>query len=172
MPRMTGEQWELVKTDFEVRGLSLNSLAEKYPVDRSAISKRAKRECWQKGKLHSLIARKMALIKELVDIAVESHDLPAAYQFTIEDVIRERLEADGWLTKLNIAIAQKCLEFVSLVKTPKQLEILSRVHRNLRDVPIQTQPMAQPAAQYISPRETMAALVRQAQEIDVTETEI
>ena len=60
MARLTKEQWESLKADYVTGAFSLSQLAKKYGVDKSAISRRVKKENWKQIEENEL--------KELVEI--------------------------------------------------------------------------------------------------------
>ncbi|MDR1685026.1 MAG: hypothetical protein LBR82_01050, partial [Desulfovibrio sp.] len=60
MPRLTTSQWEQARAEYEVRtDRTLTDVAAQFGVDRSSMSLRAKREGWQRGKLHGLVLKKV-----------------------------------------------------------------------------------------------------------------
>ncbi len=94
MARLTQEQWELVRADFETSKLSLSQLSDKYGVHKSNISKRAKTESWEKGKTQHLVEKKVNAIKELHETQQQTQHLNATTQQAINSEVQKRLEAE------------------------------------------------------------------------------
>lgn len=62
MARLTPEQWEQARAEYEVRGVSLGDIARRFGVSQQAASKRARKEGWKQGKVVGLsIKRSMRL---------------------------------------------------------------------------------------------------------------
>nr|WP_307776069.1 hypothetical protein [uncultured Cetobacterium sp.] len=53
---MKKDIWEKARLDYEIDGLSIKELSEKYQVHRNSISARKKSEGWKKGKVKKEIA--------------------------------------------------------------------------------------------------------------------
>lgn len=169
MGRLTSDQWEQVKADYEVRGTSLKELAKRYGVDRAAISRKAKKEGWIQGKSHTLVERKVTAIKEIAQINSESHTLPVTFQHTIDSVVKERLQADGLMASLDVAICAKAIELARAASSPEELESLSRTRKNLApQIPKEGTTVnvqqANCASIPANPRDTLAELVREAKQ--------
>lgn len=49
MARLTPEQWEQARAEYEVRGVSLGDIARRFGVSQQAASKRARKEGWKQG---------------------------------------------------------------------------------------------------------------------------
>jgi transposase-like protein len=168
MPRLTPEQWEKARAEYEVRGVSLNAVARQFGVNFAAVSRRAKHEGWAQGKSHNIVEKKIAAIKALTEADAESHTLPMTFQHTIETVVKERLQAEGLLASLDVALAVRGLEILRKADSPDQWETMTRGRRNLappKTEPQQTtvnvnQQQAQGVA--LSPRDALAELVMQA----------
>lgn len=167
MARLTKAQWERARADYEVRGVSLTDIAQKYAVDRSAVSRRAKAETWARGGQAALVARKVEAIREIAAVDSESAALPAPHRMTLEEAVRERLTAEGLLARFDAVLAHRGALMAQAAETAGELELLSRVSRNIRPqaertttVNVTQQQQAQSAA--LSPRDALAEIVRQA----------
>ena len=132
MARLTVEQWEQARAEYEIRGISLQEVGDRFGVDRAAVSRKAKKEGWIQGKNHGVVEKKVAAIKALADANAECHALPVTFQTTIDVVVRERLQAEGMIARLDFAIAQRGIEMARMAGRPEELEILSRASRNIR----------------------------------------
>lgn len=131
MARLTAERWEQARAEYEVRGVSLGDVAKRFGVDRAAVSRRAKKEGWARGKSHGVVEKKVMAIKALAEADAESHALPVTFQHTVDSVVQERLQAEGLLASLDVALAFKGAALVNAVDTPEQWVMMTRGRRNL-----------------------------------------
>lgn len=141
MARLTAEQWEQARANYEVRGVSLGDVAKRFGVDRAAVSRRAKKEGWVQGKSHGVVEKKVMAIKALAEADAESHALPVTFQHTVDSVVQERLQAEGLLASLDVALAAKAITLAGQATSPEEIEALSRARKNL--VPAQQAPAQQ-----------------------------
>lgn len=144
MARLTAEQWEQARAEYEVRGISLGEVAKRFSVHRSAVSRRASKEGWVQGKSHGVVEKKVSAIKALMQVEVESHALPVTYQHTLETVVQEQLQAEGVLASLDVALAAKAIELTRMADTPEAWETLTRGRRNLAPRPQSQQAVTAP----------------------------
>ena len=98
MAKLTPEQWELAKQDYEVHGLSYSELVEKYGMSKGSISKRAKDENWQQGKNEHLIQKKVSVIKELQETEQQIERLEPIVQKSIAHEVSIRLARENFFT--------------------------------------------------------------------------
>lgn len=168
MARLTPDQWEQARAEYEVRGVSLQQVADMFGVDRAAVSRRAKKNGWVQGKSHGVVEKKVSAIRALSEANTESHALPVTFQHTVETVVRERLQAEGLLAQLDVALASKAVAILQAVDKPEQWETMTRGRRNLAPernqqgttVTVNQQANALTAA--ASPRDALAEMVQQA----------
>lgn len=168
MARLSAEQWEQARAEYEVRGVSLGDVARRFGVDRAAVSRRAKKEGWARGKSHGVVEKKVMAVKALAEADAESHALPVTFRHTVDSVVRERLQAEGLLAALDVALAFKGAALVNAVDTPEQWETMTRGRRNLAPCGEKSQQTTvnvnqqQAQAAALSPRDALAEIVRQA----------
>ena len=129
--RLTSEQWEQARAEYEVRGLSLGEVARRFGVSDVAVGKRAKKGGWAQGKSLGLAEKKVSAIKELYAIEQESSDLPQTFRTTLDDVVRERLESEHLLARLDKALMLKAHAILARVERPEEWETMTRGRRNL-----------------------------------------
>ena len=72
MGRLTQEQWERARADYEVKGESMSAISREFGIDIAAISRKAKKEAWSQGKSQALVEKKINSIKQLAEIESES----------------------------------------------------------------------------------------------------
>lgn len=173
MARLTPEQWEQARAEYEVRGVSLGVIAEHFGVSDVAVGKRARKEGWTKGKSSDIVEKKVNAIKLLYDIERQSSDLPQTFRTTIDDVVRERLEADHLLAQLDKALMLKAHAILAKVELPEDWEIMTRGRRNLApaqahstQTTVNVQQQAQAGISVQSPRDALVEIVRQAEETE------
>lgn len=131
MARLTGEQWEQAKAEYEVRGVSFGDISKRFGVNVSSVSRRAKAEGWTQGKMQGLAERKVNVLKELAQVETQTQDLPLRFQVTLDDVVKERLEADRLLVRFDKSLLLKAQGILEGVKTPEEWETMTRGRRNL-----------------------------------------
>jgi transposase-like protein len=168
MPRLTAEQWERARAEYEVRGVSLKSIAKKYGITLPAVSARAKAQGWTQGKTKPLADRKVAAIKELIAVEEETKPLPLVQKYTLDTVVREQLEESAAVAALGRAIANKGLEILKKVESPLEWETMTRGKRNLApppapakggDTTVNVQATAQSQAAALPPPQEMPEVV-------------
>lgn len=156
LSKLSLETWEQARAEYEVRGLSLGEIAKKFSVDRAAISRRAKTEGWVRGKNHGIVEKKLNAIKSLAEVNEESHALPMTFQATVEQVVQERLRAEGLLQSLSVALLEKGLELARQVRVAQDWESMTRGHKNLQPQAL-GQPAGQPAGQTVNIQNNLVA---------------
>jgi len=131
MARLTADEWERVRADYEVRSMSFNELSKKYGIGKSTISKRVNSEGWIKGKSEPLVEKKINVINELVDIAEKSEPLGEPHNAAIDEEVAFILENNKDLQRIQ----RKVNEMVALAENPNQVLALMNAtvrHREAR----------------------------------------
>ena len=174
MARLKSEQWEQARAEYEVRGVSLGEVAARFGVATSSVSRKAKAEGWTQGKMQGLAERKVAAVKELAEVETQTQNLPLRFQHTLDSVVKERLQADGLLASLDVALATRAIAMANRATSAEELETLSRARKNLAPpqerggqtttVTVNQQQAAQADVRLPSPRDALAEVVRQAAE--------
>lgn len=130
MGRLTLEQWEQARAEYEVRGISLREVAKIFGVSDMAVRKKANKEGWEQGKSSHMVEKKVAIIKAAAEFEKESSQLPRTLQHTIDTVANEKLEEAGYTASFGKAIARRGIELAAKAKAD-ELETLSRAHKNI-----------------------------------------
>lgn len=79
-----------------------------------------------------VVEKKVSAIKALYEVEQESCDLPTTFSCsTIDDVVRERLEADHLFAQFDKALILKAHAVLSKVELPEEWETMTRGRRNL-----------------------------------------
>ena len=63
MARLTPEQWERARAEYEVRGVSLGDVAKRFGVATSSVSRRARAEGGMQGKMQDLASKPWRRLK-------------------------------------------------------------------------------------------------------------
>ena len=108
----------------------------------------------------------------MAEVETQTQDLPLRFQHTLQSVVQERLQAEGMLASLDVALAAKAITLASQATSAADIETLSRARKNLapaQQAPAQqtnvtvNQQQAQSTA--MSPRDALAEIVRQSAEV-------
>lgn len=83
MARLTPEQWEMARAEYEIRGSSLREVARKFGVSDTAVRKKAVMEGWQQGKSSHLVEKSLAVIKAKLEVEKESSHLTRTFKHTL-----------------------------------------------------------------------------------------
>ena len=98
MARLTDEQWELARIDYEIHGLSWAELVAKYNTSDGAIARRSKKDNWQKGKAEQLLTEKVSAIKALKEVEQKAEQFTPIEQLAINNEVDRRLEIENIIT--------------------------------------------------------------------------
>ena len=131
MARLSAEQWEQARAEYEVRGVSLGEVAKAFGVATSSVSRRARAEGWTQGKMQDLVERKVAAAKEMQAVETQMQELPLRFQLTLQEVVQERLRTEGAALHFARAVAMKGTAMTRAAESPAELELLSRAARNV-----------------------------------------
>lgn len=131
MARLSVEQWEQARAEYEVRGVSLGEVAKAFGVATSSVSRRARAEGWTQGKMQDLVERKVAAAKEMQAVETQMQELPLRFQLTMHEVVQERLRTEGAALNFARAVAMKGTAMTKTAESPAELELLSRAARNV-----------------------------------------
>lgn len=99
MARLTEQQWELARADYEVRGVSIRQIAKEYDVAPSTISRRANKDGWVEGKTQHLVERKVNAVRELQDTQQQMQHLNATQIAVIDNEVERRLRLEKRFTE-------------------------------------------------------------------------
>ena len=170
MPRLSADQWERARADYEVRGLGMGEIGRRYGVTKQAVAKKIKTEGWVQGKSSHIVDRKVSAIKDFRAAELESSRLSSTLQMTVAECVQEQLQQEGILASLANAVAAKARSMVDAAASPEDLEVLSRIKKNLTPppAPAQTSVTVQQAQvrsreMEMSPEEVCAALIAEQQ---------
>lgn len=139
LARLKKIEWEQARAEYEVRGVSLGDVAKRFGVATSSVSRRASAGGWVQGKMQDLAERKVAAVKEFAAVETQMQDLPLRFRHTIQSVVQERLQAEGVLASLDVALASKAITLAGLATSPSEIEVLSRARKNLSPAQAQAQ---------------------------------
>ena len=95
--KLSKEQWKLAKILFEA-GEPLKVIESKVDINRGSISRIAKKEGWEKGRLQPMI-------EQAIQVEQAKDELTATQRHVVEDLIDEKVQNTRLihnLTKLNL----------------------------------------------------------------------
>ena len=91
--------WEKIKADFEAGNIeeekAFTQLSNIYKVDRSTITKKAKKENWIYGKNHTIITLESSTIRNIQEINEKKSHLNHTELMAIERGVKKELQRDG-----------------------------------------------------------------------------
>jgi len=136
MARLTKDAWAKLRQDYEVTGMSLGELSKKYEADRGNISKRAKKEGWEKEKVQQIIEKKVSINKELQNISAEITTLSTTGVVEIEREVDRRLRLEGIFNsslELNQKLADQQLEALGNAAELRDINLHSQIFNRNKD---------------------------------------
>jgi hypothetical protein len=117
-------KWQEAQTLFEL-GNSLSYISNKTDIDRSSISKKAKQEGWQQGRIQHLQDEKVVAVSNLIDIEkkINSEIQPHEKEILNNEVLE--------ITKLKIAAKNVQAQMLTMLR--KATEQVNRILENSPD---------------------------------------
>ena len=91
MARLTDEQWACMRADYEVHQLTFTQLESKYSVNKSNISRRAKKENWNQDETQQLISASVCNEKEKILLTQQTQQLPQQTQQLVAMEVYDKL---------------------------------------------------------------------------------
>lgn len=118
MARLTAEQWERARADYEIGGLTQREVAEKYKVSPGAVGNKASRDKWSSGKCEQAKTDKAKAIIKIADIEQETEQKlskteQAVFDIAVADDVEFRLRNDEDMEKVR----NKAMELLTAVDT-------------------------------------------------------
>jgi len=144
--RLSKEQWSKVRIDFEVRGMTLSELSAKHHADRGNISKRAKKECWEREKVQHIIDKKTNAHKALEEANQEITTLSTTGVVEIDKEVDRRLRLEGLFTdslEYNQNLANQILKAKDASAELQDLNIHSQITNRNKDGVLGKMPQTQ-----------------------------
>lgn len=90
--------WENIKADFEAGNIeeekAFTQLSNIYKVDRSTITKKAKKENWQYGKNHTIITLESSTIRNIQEINEKKSQLNHTELMAVERGVKRELQKE------------------------------------------------------------------------------
>lgn len=145
MARLTAEQWEQAKADYEIAGLTQRQIAEKYNVTAGAVGQRASKEKWEtKQETKQDKNNKANAIIELARIEAKtkqelSNIEQAVFDITVTDEVEFRLQND----KDMEAVRDKAMELLAGVDRVSDVKGIMDTLRIQREARLGKQPDTQ-----------------------------
>ncbi|MBS9781945.1 MAG: hypothetical protein KGV56_05555 [Gammaproteobacteria bacterium] len=135
MARLTAEQWEQAKADYEIAGLTQKEIAEKYGLSKGTVSDKVRKESWKPNKTELIKERKTNAIIELAKTEHETELLnrteQAVLDITVADEIKFRLQNDKDMETVRDG-AMKLLKSADKLSDYKTAMDILRIQREAR----------------------------------------
>lgn len=91
--------WDSIRADYEAGNIeedkAFTQLASMYKVDRTTITKKAKKEDWIYGKNHTIITLESSVIKNIQEINEKKSHLNHTDLMAVERGVKRELEKDN-----------------------------------------------------------------------------
>lgn len=140
MARLTDEQWEIVRMDYEVHGLSYSELADKHPTSKAAISRRANKEGWQQGRVEQIVQEKVNAHKALHEVEQKVERLVPLEQKSVEYEVATRLAQEQIFINSALRNQQKADEMLPFAVEMKDLNAHSQLTQRNKETVLGKQP--------------------------------
>lgn len=127
MAKLTPQQWELARADYEIHGFSYSDLVKKYGMSRGSISKRANDEQWQQGKNEQLITKKVNAIIELQKTEQQIEQLEPLVQKSIDAEVSLRLARENLFIDSALKNQKRANELLEMADDLAQLNQHSQI---------------------------------------------
>jgi hypothetical protein len=92
------DDWDKIRADFECSDLSYSDLADKHGVTKGAISKKAAKDGWVRGKRKQIVSKKVEAIQVIDSIEKETETLTTYDQIAINQEVDRRLRLASLIT--------------------------------------------------------------------------
>ncbi len=93
--RVDEKVWRAVRADFEAHQQSLSELARRYNINKSSISRRARKEGWNAEHAQRIIEKSVNVIKDLSEVRAQAQGLDATLKAAVAEEVDQRLHIDG-----------------------------------------------------------------------------
>ncbi len=90
MARLTKEEWQKVRIEYEIKGMSHAELAEKYHLPRSTVAYQSSTKGWIKGKAENAVQKKAQIYRDLKAIEKETEHFTAWEKAALDIEARSR----------------------------------------------------------------------------------
>lgn len=136
MARLTPEQWLAAKADFEIAGLSVTEVAQKYGCAKSAVSMKAKTQGWKLNKTERAQDKKIKAVIALAEVETETEQKlntveRAVFDKAVADDVKFRLQSDARMQQVE-DVAMALLGGIGKATDAKAVMETLRIHREAR----------------------------------------
>lgn len=134
MARLTVEQWMAARADFEIAGMSVTEIAQKYGVAKSAVSMKAKAQGWELNKTERAQDKKVNAVIALAEVETETEQKLN----TVERAVFDRVVADDVAFRLQNdadmeAVREHAMRLLPMVEKPLDAKLLMETLRIQRE---------------------------------------
>ena len=140
MARLTDEQWSCMRADHEVHQLTFTQLESKYGVNKSNISRRAKKENWNQDETQQLISASVCNEKEKILLTQQTQQLPQQTQQALAMEVYDKLRFEVQNNEDMAAVRDRVMEMLPLIDSPQQAKQIMETLRIQRESILGKQP--------------------------------
>lgn len=127
MAKLTPQQWELARADYEVKGLSIREIAKHYDVNASTVSRQAKKDDWKQSKTQHLVDKKVNAIMQLHQTQQQMQQLNAIEQQAIDNEVALRLARENLFVDSALRNQKRANELLEMADDLAQLNQHSQI---------------------------------------------
>ena len=140
MARLTDEQWACMRADYEVHQLTFTQLESKYGVNKSNISRRAKKENWNQDETQRLISASVCNEKEKILLTQQTQQLMQQTQQAFAMEVYDKLRFEVQNNEDMAAVRDRVMEMLPLIDSPQQAKQIMETLRIQRESILGKQP--------------------------------
>ena len=137
MARLTKAQWQEIKIAYEVDKLTFSELAEQFGVNKSNVSRKAKKEEWNQQETQQLIDASVRNRKETALLRKKTQLLNATEQRAINLKVEHQLEMEEIYNSFEKQLMGKAAKFMNTIDEADQyaggkIVQMSNVYKNMK----------------------------------------
>lgn len=134
MARLSAEQWMAARADFEIAGMSVTEIAQKYGCAKSAVSMKAKAQGWELNKTEQVQGKKVSAVITLAEVETETEQKlnaveRAVFDRVVADDVAFRLQNDSDME----AVREHAMRLLPMVEKPADAKALMETLRIQRE---------------------------------------
>lgn len=134
MARLSAEQWTMARADFEIAGMSVTEIAQKYGCAKSAVSMKAKAQGWELNKTEQAQDKKVKAVIALAEVGTETEQKlnnveRAVFDRVVADDVAFRLQNDSDME----AVREHAMRLLPMVEKPADAKALMETLRIQRE---------------------------------------
>lgn len=141
--RLNAEQWAAIRAEHEADGATFGELADKYGVNKSNISRRAKKEGWNQAETQWLIDATVENEKQNLILRNETQHLNATTQQAVQRAVFDRLAFELQNNADMQAVRDKAIAMLPGTDKVSDVESVMRIIKMQREAHLGKSPDTQ-----------------------------